>query len=597
MRTRLLLLAAGLVGGTTPVLAADPPPLQVEETLVVTASADPEPIRTLSTAVDVIDAAEIEARQASEILDLLATVPGLTVLQSGSPGKAASVFTRGTNSNHTLFLWNGIELNDPVLGGFDSAFLPTDGVERIEVVRGPYSALWGSQAIGGVIQVLTRSESGTTLRLEAGDAGYARAGLAAGWRFGDGLGLDLVGHLRQGDGEVENDFYDGGELAARLGWRPRDSVSVGLVARGGESTIGVPFDFFGTPSPRREQARQSAELALPVEVQAGPWALSGRLLRATTDLQFRDPDDPFAKSRGETERTGARAVATHHFDEGLWAAVGGDWEEERATSVDAFGPGLGDDRAETWSAFGAVHRSTDRWSVELGVRRDEHDAFGGETSAKLGAALRWGAVRLRGSWGEGFRAPSLGDLYFPGFGNPDLQPERSRSAEVGLDFDRGPFAVAASLFDNEQEDLIVFDFVRGIPLNVGRARSRGVEAEVRFTRPRWSVRANGTFQDAENRDTGSGLLRRPERAGNLVATFRPADDWTAFGVLRHVGARPDFGADLPAFTTLTLGAAWRASERLEPFARLENALDREYEEVAGFPSPGRRFVGGLAVRF
>lgn len=594
---RTLLLVAGLVGGTTPVLAADPPPLQVEETLVVTASADPQPKHRLLTAVDVIDATEIAARQSTQVLDLLATVPGLTVLQSGSPGKAASVFTRGTNSNHTLFLWNGIELNDPVLGGFDAAYLPTDGVDRIEVVRGPYSALWGSQAIGGVIQVLTRSEPGTTLRLEAGDNEYARAGVAAGWKLAPRFSLNLVGHLRQGDGEVDNDFYDGGELAARLQWQVRENLSLGLLARGGDATIGVPFDFFGTPSPRREQDHQSEELALPLEWQSDRWSISGRLLRATTDLEFRDPGDSFAASRTETERTGARAAGTYHFQEGLWASVGGDWEEERATTASAFGPGLGDDRARTWSAFGALHRATERYSVEVGVRRDEHDAFGGETTAKLGAAVLLGAVRLRGSWGQGFRAPSLGDLYFPGFGNPDLRPERSESAELGLDFDHGPFGVVVSLFDNDQQELIVFDFVRGIPINVGRARSRGVEAEVRFTRPRWSVRVNGTFQDAENRDTGEPLLRRPDQSGNLLATFRPTDRWTAYGLLRLVGSRPDFGADLPSFTTLTLGASWQATARLEPFARVENALDRDYEEVAGFPAPGRTLVGGLALRF
>lgn len=597
MPSLLLLLAAGLVGGTTPVLATDPPPLEVQETLVVTASAEPQPPRRLVTAVDVIPAAEIAQRQTGELLDLLATVPGLTVLQSGSAGKAASVFTRGSNSNHTLFLWNGIELNDPVLGGFDAAFLPADGVERVEVVRGPYSALWGSQAMGGVIQVLTRSEPGTTLRLEAGDEGYARGGLTAGWRPSEAVTFDLLGHVRQGDGELDNDFYDGGELAAKLDWRPREDLSVGLIARGGDATIGVPFDFSGQPSPRREQQRRSTELAVPLDWQRPSWSLAGRLLGATTDLEFRDPGDAFAASRTETERAGARAVVTHHFNPGLWAAVGGDWEREQATTSSAFGPGLRDDRARTWSAFGALHRATERWSVELGVRRDEHDAFGGETTAKFGAAVVLGNVRLRGSWGQGFRAPSLGDLYFPGFGNPDLRPETSESFELGGEFARGGFTYGLSLFDNQQDDLVVFDFVRGIPINVGRAESRGIETEARFTRPRWAVRVNGTFQEAENRDTGEPLLRRPEQSGNLIASFRPTERVTAYGVVRHVGARPDFGAELPSFTTLTLGAGWQANDRLEPFARVENVLDREYEEVAGFPAPGRTVVGGVAVRF
>ena len=618
MHLRGILLAAGILGGVMPVLAAQPTtaPPSYDETLVVTAALEEQPEEETSSTVTVIGHDEIEDRQATSVQELLRTVPGVTVVRSGSPGKATSVFMRGTESDQTLVLWNGIELNDPFFGSFDWAFLPTDGVERVEVVRGPASARYGSEAIGGVVQVLTRSAPGTSVRLEGGESDFLRGAVTGSAQAGP-VHLDVAGHVRRSEGRVSNDFFDGEELAVRADWAASDTTAIGLVARANDSTIGVPYDFLGNPTPERTQDRQTRQVALPVTWKAGPWSVDAQLSHTQTALLFEDPDDPFTGSDTDARRDGGRVVASYRFREGLWTAAGADWEREevtnRPTSPQA-GVGLENATQETWSTFGQLFWDAGPVAFDLGLRRDDNDAFGAETTLRAAAAAPLGAgFRLRGSYAEGFRAPSLGDLYFPGFGNPDLQPETSDSVEVGLDWastrradpstdvSRPGWRLGLTAFSIDLDNLIVFDFVRSLPLNIGRARSRGVELSVERTGRRLSGRLGATYQEPEDLTTGEQLLRRPKRSASLVISWRPA--WipdrasTLSATVDHVGSRPGIGAALNAYTTVGVAASWRLTRRIEPTLRVENLLDEQYEEAVGFPAFGRRVIGGMRFTF
>jgi vitamin B12 transporter len=599
-----VLLAASLLGGgsvqaaTQPQVVSSPNSLVVRDTLVVTASLAPESAASLPASVDVVTAEEIAARQSVAVLDLLRTLPGVAIVQSGSPGKAASLFVRGTGSNQTLVLWNGVSLNDPAFGGFDWSSLATDGLDRIEVVRGPYSALWGSSALGGVVQLVTRSAPGTAagVRAEAGTNGYRRAG---GWgSYGrSGLQVDLFGHWRRGDGELANDFFDSDELAGRVESQPLPSLRAGLVARRARAEIGLPFDFFGTPSPARRQKGTDTLVALPVVFAVGDWQVDGVVSRADHELGLADAADPFATSSTDARRDAGRVVVRRSLGLDAWAGGGIDVARESATTTSAFGPGLADDRQRTRSAFAQVGGGRGRFAGELGVRRDDNDAFGGETSWRGGlVANPTAGLRLRASYGESFRAPSLGDLYYPGFSNPDLRPERGRSAELGLELDRGPLRATLTGFANRLEDLILYDFASGRPENVGRARARGVELGLDGRWEGWSLRTSGTLLDSEDLDTGAPLPRRPRRSGQLVA-FRTAERWSAGATWRFVGEREDVGrVKLPGYAAVDLAASWRGPRGLEPFLRVENALDRSYQEAVGFPAPGRSWVLGAAWR-
>jgi vitamin B12 transporter len=346
------------------------------------------------------------------------------------------------------------------------------------------------------------------------------------------------------------------------------------------------------------QERAVRQLALPAAWRGEAWRLDARLSRQTLDLELADPDDPFAASRSESEALQGRVVAGRSLgdDEDSWIAFGGDWERQEATSASAFGPGLEADTQRTWAGFGEIHLDRGAWAADLGARRDDNDAFGSHVSGRAGLLYRLGAgLRAHAAWAQGFRAPALGDLYFPGFGNPDLQPERSDSFEAGLTWggDRRSLDVVA--FHSDVDDLIVFDLVTNLPQNIGRARSRGLELGASLSGRRAWSRLAVTWLDAEDRDSGEPLARRPKWRGSVVAGRRLAR-WSLTGTFRHVGDRTDLGGvPLDGYQVLDLAARLEVSPRLAPYARIENLLDEEYEEAAGFPGPGIGYVAGLAV--
>ena len=291
-----------------------------------------------------------------------------------------------------------------------------------------------------------------------------------------------------------------------------------------------------------------------------------------------------------------------------WWAGGGEWERVRVTDGGTFGTNLDDARQRTAAAFTELHLERGRLAADLGVRRDDNDAYGGATSPRLGIVVAaTPELRVRASYGESFRAPALVELYYPFTGNPDLRPERGRTAEVGVGWQRGAWSVDVATFEARQRDLITYDFVANRNENVGRARSRGVDGELRFRSDirgdQVDLRLGGMRLDAEDRTSGARLRNRPRSTAHLVAIARPGDAVLS-AVVSWVGERinvfPEFPyADTvnPAYATLDLAASWELRKGIAPYARLLNALDREYEAVLGFPASGRTLIGGVRLEW
>jgi vitamin B12 transporter len=601
---RHFLLVAGVLGGGLPAIAlAQTAVPTFEETLVVSASLDAEDREDVPASVTVVDAEEIEARQADSLSEAVSLVPGVTVAQAGGPGQQTSIFLRGAESDQTLLLWNGIQLNNPYFGGVSNwQLVSTDGVARIEVVRGPFSALYGSNALGGVVQVFTGSRQGGTLRLEGGENGYGRAGLAAGGDAGP-VRLDVTGNVRRGDGELDNSSFDSEDLMGRALWTLRPGVQLGLLVRGNDSDTGIPLSG-GLPTPRRTISWREREVAVPFRAEVGRWEVEAQLSRTAFDSAFRDPDSAFG-SASDTESEGlrGRTVVTYRAGDRLWVAAGSEVERLEVTDSGSFGVNLDGARQRTWAAFGQASWGTGPLRLDAGVRRDDNDVYGAKTSFRGGAVVDLGGgFRARASYGEAFRAPSLGELYFPFYGNPDLQPETGETWEVGIERERNGWRFALAGFETRQRNLIDSHPVTFTAVNIGRAESRGIEAELGIARGIFAARLDGTWLDTENLDTGLPLLRRPEESANLVLTARPAS-WTFNVETRYVGDRPDLDEATfttrtnPSYLRLDLAAQWQATQRFAPYARVENAADEEYEAVLGYPSPGRTWIGGLAVDF
>lgn len=597
-----LLWPAGVLGGASPVIAQTPIPTYEDE-VVVTATAVEEDEDDLPAAVTVIRGEEIAARQSTSVAEVIATTPGVIAATAGPPGQQTSVFVRGAESDQTLLLWNGIELNSFYFGGANWQFLPTDGIERVEVVRGPFSALYGGNAVGGVVQVFTGAVDGAALHLEGGEDAYRRGSLVAGHDFGPAR-LDLTASQRRGDSELVNGDFDSRDVVARLRWAVAPGLTVGLLARSNDSETGIPSSG-GVPSPERRIDWREREVAVPLAAEVGPWKVAAQLSQVEFTSSFRDPEDPFGFTRGDTDSQArrGRVVASRRRGEASWVAFGAEVEEVEVSDRSSFGVNLEAAEQDTWAVFAETGFTAGPFSVDLGVRRDESDPYGGSTSLRAGTSLALGeATRLRASYGEAFRPPTLGELYFPFSGNPQLEPERGASFELGASHRRGAWQLELALFQLEQESVIEFDNARFTFANIGRARSRGVEGAVSYAADRWEVRANATLLEAVNLDTGRDLLRRPRESASVVVTVRPGA-WSLNATGRWVGERDDFdpatGATVvnPGYLRLDLAARWQATRRLAPYARVENAADREYDEVLGFPAPGRTVVGGLAVGF
>ena len=598
----VLLLVFG-VAPPAPSFAQQAPP--ASESIVVTATSIPEEERDLGSAVTVITREQIEKSEASSVLELLRAVPGLDVVQSGTPGSVTSLFTRGTNSTQTLVLVDGARMNSPFFAGYDFSAMSTENVERIEIVRGPFSALYGSDAIGGVVQIFTRTAPpGVSGRAtgEAGNQGQGQGSAAA--SAVEGI-FAASGSYRYAafDGDRPNTDWRQRNGAARLEARLSEGSRIAVEGSILDGEVGNPGPV-GAPSSARGFFREE-RIAVP-----GTFALSETnhldvlVANVSSKPGYRDTAN-FFESRTDARTLQARVADTARLGaHALTAFVS--WERWTVDDASNFGVNLDGARTTTWGAgaqdsatFGAV-------TVTGGLRFDHHSTFGDAWSPRgtiswLSADSLW---KVRAAGGSAFRAPTVGELYYPFGANPDLQPERSVSFEVGVERYIGSGRAELSLFWNDLKDLIVYDFALQQNLNIGKARTRGVEVSWRqAVLPALAIDATYTYLDAENRVTGTALIRRPRHRASLGLEWRALPGLDVSPRVLYVGRRPDSdpltGAAVedPSYVRFDLTARWQATAYLAPYVRLTNAFDREYDEAAGYPSPGRLVAGGLDVRF
>ncbi len=582
---------------------------KISDQIVVTASTLPETVESTPAAVTVITKKDIEERAARDVADVLREVPGLTISRGGSPGKATSLFMRGAASTQTLVLWNGIEINNPYFAGYDWGRVSTAGVEQVEVVRGPFSSLYGSEAMAGVVNVLTTPRtSGLRAEVQSGSHGLRNA-LVQGAYVGSTLQLSAAIEHRQDDGFNPNDDFrqNSGNLFAK--WAPSHAFSVGFAARHTSYDLGIPFNAVGqtlVPSPERRQNGNERQIALPIQQSLGRFSYELTLSESRREDIFRDPlAGGFTNSATDSTTRRARVLTRTTSPIGT-IVLGG--EGERATVDDSsnFGVNLEHNHRSSQSLF-----VEDRWSHETGhasrielsagARYDHFSTFGSQTSPRFALAFIEGGNKWRIAYGQGFRAPSVGELYFPFSGNPNLQAEQSRSVELGYDVSIGSGGLfSVTLFRSRFRDLIAFDNQTFSFANIGRVRSDGLEvgAEERIGRS-LNVAVSYTYlRKNEDETTGERLLRRPKHGGSVAFGWNAGAIDTNLAVTR-TGTRFDILAVAPysravnaAYTTIDANLQYRAG-RFTPFIKAENLANARYEEVLGYQSPLRRMILGL----
>ena len=640
--------------------------------IVVTATRVPLAREAVPVPVTVWTREELEARGVRTVADALAATPAATIVRTGSRGSQTSLFLRGGESDYVKVLIDGVAVNDPG-GAFDFADLSTDQVERIEVVRGPVSVLYGSDAVAGVVHVFTRRGAGspTVTAQLTGGRGRERgpAGSAGGQPVEPGaygmidaeatvtgsagdLAYTVGGSRSWSEGQYPFNNERGHTTGtARLAWSPGSDTELTVTTRYTDSRSHFPTDGTGALVDRnarldRELWTTSATAGFRLHDQLHARVRAGL---ATRDQRSVDTPDGPADTLGTYASTLVWELSRRTVDARLdWeppvtlagrtvVSAGVAWEEADATRAYDAQSDFGPTAAEADYGRGTIGyyaqlltRPVDRVHLTLGGRIDDSDTYGGFETFRAGATVEpIDGTRIRGAWGRGFKEPSFDQVFGSGFGdlgNPELDPERSRSWELGVEqsLELGPVSATASAtwFDQRFERLIQFTFSPPAAedpnyFNVGAAASRGLELEVGGRAGAMAVTASYTHLKTEVLDPGLAsdagfvegepLLRRPASAGRVTARYA-ADEGAISLSVNAVGEREDldFAAGFPAprvtlpgYTTVDLSA-----ERTLPLPgpattallRVENALDAEYQSAAGFPGLGRVVRVGLRMR-
>jgi len=618
------------------------------EPVVVTATRLEEPVSSTPASATVITGEEMERKGTVTVEEAIRDAPGIYVRRAGTIGASTSIRIRGADVTQTLVLIDGVEVNNSWTGSFDWANLTVDNVERVEVVRNAQSALYGSEAMGGVINIITRKGEGSPTATVSGEGGsfdtYRGLGsLAGSWGIAN---FAMSASRFDSDGQLTNDDYKNTTLSGRLGLDITERASVTWTSRYIDAVKGLainPNEFWLMTNPppipfRRDENRDRENTfflnVVDLRCEVFPWW--DFTVRGSTVDDEELVEDQFTPGidlvpgvvplLGMTIDTDSERYTLgtqqnlHLLDEMVTVIGGFEYEKEEAVSKAIFEPEippLPPSRVDKDRVNRALYLQG-RFDYEgftfiAGVRYDDDSIFGNKTNPKLSGSYLFDTThtRIKSSWGKGFRAPTFQELFNPFFGNPNLDPEESTSFEIGVDQGvwEDKLFLEATYFYTRYKDLI-----QSSPLgvsNIGRAKIWGVEAGASVKPMKGlELRGNVTYLDTEDEETKEELPRRPKYIWHFNANYRWNHRLTLNLDVNIVSsARSDFDAIAPEGSLLLgrnpgyekvdlagsyeLLGQWGFLKNIRLFGRIENLLDENYQEAKGFPAPGFNFLIGL----
>ncbi|MGE4409147.1 MAG: TonB-dependent receptor plug domain-containing protein [Sphingobium sp.] len=612
---------------------------QDSDDIIVTANRTATPISKVGLSVSVIDADDIARLQTPSVSELLRMVPGMAITRNGGMGTFSSVLVRGASSEHTVALIDGVKINDPSspAGGFDFGRLMSGNLERIEVVRGPQSVLWGSQAIGGVVNIITRqpaerpsgnvqAEYGYRDTVDLVGNGAATLGpvaLSAGASYARTDGISAFSEQRGGRERDGTEQY-GANVNART--TITDNLSLDL--RGWYSHSDTDLDGFPPPTYAFGDTRGRNRTREAIGYAGVNWnGLDGRwrnrMAYSITSVR-RDDYDPDALVEHQNDAFGRnqRAEFQSTFDiMSGWTLVTGaerEWSTFTIASDYGYGATTIGGKNRITSFYGQLMASPFAGlTTTVGLRHDDHSRFGGHMSFAANAAYtpNDGATILRASYGEGFKAPSLYQL-FSEYGNGALKPETAKNWDVGIVQKALDDAVQVGVtwFRRKTRNLIDYVSCAGAgdpsPLcdyafdgyydNVDRALAKGLEAEIRL-KPVEALLVNFNYSYVKSQDltTDRDLARRPRHKAYAAIDYRWPFGLSTGASITHVSASYDSasGANRNADYVLTdIRASYPVTDRVEVYGRIDNLFDQGYESVYGYGSLGRAAYAGIRFR-
>ncbi len=641
LRTHRLLAALTLALAAATAAQAQtqsPQPAEVTqgEEVVVTATRLENPARETASSTTIISGDLLRDTNPLLLSDAFATVPGLAVVHTGPVGQPVSVYVRGAKSEQTLVLYDGIELNDPlnVGRGFDFGGMLTGDVDRVEIIRGPQSPLYGSDAMAGVIQIFPRTSTGparVTVGAEYGSYNTTREETSVTGSRGlvhyafDAIHADTGGFSAAAKrfGNTEKDGYWNTTVSSLLRIAPDEDFGADFLVH----TVEDHSDLDNGGGPGADDPNYTSEsdrLFARTQVHARMlndlWEQKLGLSWASHQVVLNNPADaqhPAESnfSRFTSEFSQLDWQNNFYLHESHTLTLGAETRTEQGESLEQFtssgyaqSASFADRSATTNAAYlqDSMHLLGEHLFATAGARIDDHEYFGTEPTFRLTATGLFNdrATQVRGTFGSGFKAPSLYQL-FSSYGNPDLAAEKSRSFDLGLEQRLTRWlSVSATYFHNRFSDMIDYDYATSRYMNVARAVTRGVELSA-VCRPaeRVTVTPSFTYTEAVDEDTQESLLRRPKNRFGLDVGYAFSDRGDVHVEAQYTGARPDMDfstyparrIDLPAYTVVNLSGTYRLNKRLEVYSRVENLFDKQYEEIFGYGTPGLSAYAGFKL--
>jgi vitamin B12 transporter len=599
LQSNRLAMATAIALASSPAYSADG-----IDPVVVTAARIAEPMRDVIGSVSVITRADIQRRQVHSIQDLLRGETGVSIANNGGLGKISSTFLRGTEADQVLVLVNGVRVGSATAGTTRIEYLPVDQIERIEIVRGPRSSLYGADAMGGVIQIFTRDAEEPSITVGGGSHDTRNTAASFGLK-GENSWLSIGGSYIESEGfnscrnSFNGAFFTGGCFTDEPdadGFR-NASGSVRTGYRWGERA-----DVEATALYAAGRTEYDGDFANQTDFSEGTYSLKAHLAPTSSwDLTLlagtsRDDADEFKDgifmSTFNTERRNASLQSDWTVADQQIVTLGVDYLDDRIDSTTAYDEISRDNTgvfAQYKARFGAHE-------VLASVRGDDNEQFGNHTTGSLG--YKWFASErfaVHAGWGSAFLAPNFNDLYYPGFSNPNLDPENSDSFEVGVSGAASEITWSFAAFQTEVEDLIAFDLTTFLPQNVSKARIRGVEAEARTHLGAWSLGLGYTGLDARNRDGdfnhGNYLPRRARQSGRIDVNYG-TDVFSVGTTVDVAGSRYDDLANtrkLASYALVDFVGQVRFASDWSVEGRIANAFDEEYETASFYNQDGRTY--------
>ena len=586
-----------------------------QDTIIVEGSRLNQNVTEIGSSVTIITAEDIEKLGFSFALDAVATAPGVTINSNGAFGGNASVRIRGASSEQTLVIVDGVPVNDASSpgGGFNFARFDTENIEQIEVLKGPQSTLWGSDAIGGVVSIKTKRPEqgfGGTVFGEYGSFNTFRGGASVenGNETGDfrlaivGTSTDGISKADEDLGNEEDDPYDAITVSGKGGFNFAGDARLSADVLWTDAD--AAFDASGGANGDGDRVSETEELSANVSLTGTLFEgrLENLLLVGYSEIDRENFTDGASSFGAAGERMIYRYQGTLAVNEMTTIAFGAEREDSEANDNDTSIDGL--------FALVAVN-PTDQITLTGGLRVDDHERFGTETTGRVAAAYNpTDNLTLRASWGQGFKAPTIFQTTFFCCGatepNADLQAETSEAFDIGLDWraSDGRAQAGITYFDQETENQIDFSFAVGGYQNIDQVNSQGVELYGTYALSDWiTVSANYAYIDAED-GTGNEVTRIPEHSGDVTVGFDPDGPFSGNLLLRYNGEEqddtdfdgvPDTPVD--SWTRIDPNGSYDLNETVELFARIENLLDEDYQQVLGYGTPDRSGYVGVRLRY